>query len=764
MQTSSRPRSLPSAHLWALAGVLVVLASALLLLAADGHRFFLGDTQAAYLGWEYRLGEQLRAGHWPLLDPSSWGGSNPAAEGQWGLFSPLVTGLGLVATVVPNVVVFASVVKITLLCLGCLGGFLLARSYGAAAPLAFVASVVVSQGAMTQFLDLPSWLSGLMIWSLLPWVWWSLRRTALHGASPLGPLAVGYLLVTVGYVYGTLMLIVVLVVCLLDARSSGRREPVLRVLGVGVLCGLVALAVYLPGVLTAHVTIREGGLQLRGKFDSDPLALFTSVLPTVTVPGTTRHLLPYAYTMWLLPALVWVDYGRLRKAWRPVGGLLLFTLVIGLVVSVGPAEVGPLHWPLRLQPFLVQALAVLSAVLLSCYGVRRPSRRRLAVSVGWVVLAAVAGSLRTGGGWVPNLVSMVLVAAGVGGLWWALTHRSRPRCPGRRPGRPAALGLRGAPGCFPGDALAGAEHARRGRRLPATSGHRARGRDGGGGRRGRTRVGPGHRLGAAHRVGVVPEPAPVANIYTTINYRDFHDRYCMDFDGSTCPRLLGTLFSVEPHTGLRRVDLLGISTLVIVRADFPARPDDAASGWRCPRPPRAPSPGAPAARAGAGRPSGPRPARRSRRVRVRPSALRGRPCRSRGRPGGAQHPACRVPTTPHPRRPSTATCCVDCPRPRHGDPCGSPRRPAGGGDRLVAGGRRAAGWGPLEPALRRRGRAAFAAAKPSSPNAHPVRSASAAESSGCSGARIESITLSSIPWATKAVTRSGVPPVLRSTS
>ena len=64
-----------------------------------------------------------------------------------------------------------------LVCIGATGVFALARSYGAAPPLAYVAAVAAPLGGMSQFLDLPSWLAALTIWALLPWVWWALRRT-----------------------------------------------------------------------------------------------------------------------------------------------------------------------------------------------------------------------------------------------------------------------------------------------------------------------------------------------------------------------------------------------------------------------------------------------------------------------------------------------------------------------------------------------------------------------------------------------------------
>ena len=387
--------------------------------------------------------------------------------------------------------------------------------------------------------------------------------------TPLPALVLGYLLVSVGYVFGTIMLIVVLVACLFDCRLSRDVGALKRVLVSGVLLGLVAVTVYLPGVLTAPVTARDerfGGFG--GKFATDPLALLASVLPTAAVPGTASHLLPYAYLAWFLPAAVWLDWGRARREWRPLGGLLLFTAVT-LVVVDGPAQLGPLRWPLRLQPFLVVALVVLLVVAWHRFGLR-PTRRRLVLSLAWVVVAGLLALVRSPSMWVAHLVGgraggrapgAGLVARGPG-----------PARLGRTDGRrPDAGGPRAAARVLPDPALA-----------PAQRPHRPGGLPGGPGRTpwetcsGRLRPTPSSRT-IRRRLdelligsGWYLNDHPIQNTYTAISYRVYKQRYCVYYEGDTCPQLLDTLFTTEPTTGRQRVDLLGVSSLLLIREDFPA--------------------------------------------------------------------------------------------------------------------------------------------------------------------------------------------------
>ena len=82
-------------------------------LLVDHRYFFYGDTPAAYYGWWFHLGDLVRHGQWPVIDPPAWRAGNIAAEGQWGLWSPLLIAIGLVASV-SNMLVVATGVKVAL--------------------------------------------------------------------------------------------------------------------------------------------------------------------------------------------------------------------------------------------------------------------------------------------------------------------------------------------------------------------------------------------------------------------------------------------------------------------------------------------------------------------------------------------------------------------------------------------------------------------------------------------------------------------------
>src|SRR5690606_11117667 len=154
--------------------------------------------------------------------PSRWMAGNYVAEGQWGLFNPVVWLIGLFAASVGDAILVSTVGKIAFLAISSGGVYLLVRSYRGSRPWTAGIAVIVSFTGFTLYIDAASWVTALFVWALLPWVWWGLRRTLLARGNPVVPFVLGYVLITVGYVHGTLMLCVVIAATLLDGALTRR--------------------------------------------------------------------------------------------------------------------------------------------------------------------------------------------------------------------------------------------------------------------------------------------------------------------------------------------------------------------------------------------------------------------------------------------------------------------------------------------------------------------------------------------------------------
>ena len=74
--------------------------------ALGDPRFYLTDDSAAqFLPSWYHLGELLRSGQFPLLDPTLWAGGNIAAEALFGIWNPVLLATMVLVSPMPNLVV-----------------------------------------------------------------------------------------------------------------------------------------------------------------------------------------------------------------------------------------------------------------------------------------------------------------------------------------------------------------------------------------------------------------------------------------------------------------------------------------------------------------------------------------------------------------------------------------------------------------------------------------------------------------------------------
>jgi hypothetical protein len=558
-------RSLLTPRLWALASVLTSVLIALLPLLWARRYYFQGDTQVAYSGWWYELGDHVLHGHIPLLNPQVWESGNYIAEGQWGLFSPLTILVAVVVRLSPNVVAVVILFKFALIMLGALGMYLLLRSYRLTPPVAYVGAVLVGLSGESVYYDWVAWVNGLTATALLPWAWWLTRR-AMGGRNPLPALVLCYLIVSIGYVYAPLYLAVVVIACLVDAAASRNRAAILRVLGIGAFSALVVVTVYLPGVRTAPVTVRSGwDISSSGDFTVGVGDLLTSMLPT-----TNRF-----YLLWCLPLVLWIDWARARTVLREVRGAVVGTAIL-LAWALGPATIGPLRWPGRILPALMVFLVVVLPVVVG-RSVRVPKRRHIVGSLAWLVAATWVVLSQDWSSGDTTLLGAAVVAAAILVLAWALRRRATV----------AALAAGACTVAVFVTQHAVTHAAGNDRHSPArAAGYRTQLASA----RGDVMVIGSYSDASYARPGLAKEllvgstwyrnPAVVQNSYSTIRFRAFNEQFCRQYNGLTCRDLLKQVLAVEPTTGRPWVDLLSISTLVMYRPDFrPARLSRPPAGW-----------------------------------------------------------------------------------------------------------------------------------------------------------------------------------------
>lgn len=553
---------------WGLGAVGAVLAAACIPLLFNPRFYFADDTQAGAYGIWVTIGRDLREGTFPFFEPSRWMAGNYVAEGQWGLFNPLVWLIGWVASGATDAVVVSTVVKLVTLAVAAGGIYLVARSYGARAPWAAAAALLTPLAGFTTYIDAASWVTSLLVWALLPWVWWGLRRTLLHGGNPLVPFVAGYLLVTVGYVHGTLMLCFVIAGVLLEGSLARLWAQTARVLAVGVALGLVAVAVYLPGVLTAPVTARSDDEILNTNFMSPDLSGLATggtplALPWMSGFWAPPVAAPLMYVAWILPLVVLVVPGR---AW-PVLRQMAAAGVLGLAATVltfGPSDMGPLRFPARVLPYLVLVIMVVVVVLLSRASAR-PTRARVWAGAGLVVAGAAFAWFESPNWWkviglgatlamvgvvgsllllrrtrtAPLVATFLVVTAAVG----LAQHHYFPRSPLPDFGLPAdRASYSSALSGVEGDAITVGRPSFEGDWWKDT----------------------------LYANSWYLNDASVVNVYSPVAHEAYSQDLCVDPHGVVCWETAETLFETDPETGVPVADLLSLSAVqVLPRQDVP---------------------------------------------------------------------------------------------------------------------------------------------------------------------------------------------------
>ncbi|HYI51838.1 MAG TPA: hypothetical protein VEX42_09710 [Microbacterium sp.] len=573
--------------LWFAATAVIVLITAIVPLVFNRLHYFVDDTVNGAFGQWFHLGSSLREGRLPLLEPSVWSSGNLAAEGQWGFFNPLIILISVLASFAANAAVFTTIVKIVAIVIGSLGAYVLAREFGARPVFAFAVGSLAPFSGFTTYFDAPSWVTGLFAWSLLTWAWAFVARLARGASGPIPAFVAGYLLISIGYVHGTIAL--ALIIGLTATVRAIRREwrALWRVLLVGVPLGLIAVAVHITSLLTAPVTNRGGSSIFMDQYmtvdlSGAAMSPIATALPQVAAwwwSGLTAPV-PLAYICWALPLVAIVRWRMLLRVNPRLVDVLVGLGVFATFLML-PTVIGPLRYPTRMLPYVA-----LCAILLLAVGLdraRRVSRSRIILA-----FALLAASFFLTWAQVPQYLrryglAAVLAAGGVAVVILILLRIRAAHA------RLLALGTAFAvvgiavftlqqavyPRSIWADEQVPTQIEQLQIQLPEA-------------------VGDTIVVGDPLALEPSPElwretlfanswyvnPQSVVNRYQLLGFNGFNSTLCLGYLGQTCPALAENLFTVRDATGLTLADEIAVDSVQIIKSDETQRYiDDPPSGW-----------------------------------------------------------------------------------------------------------------------------------------------------------------------------------------
>ena len=223
-----------SVNLWrnvwgaAVAG-LIVVAFCLGLLWRDPMVFWNDDYELSILPVFADVARSWSEGHLPLLSPYSWVCNNLAGEFQYGTFSIFINAAIVLIWKFP--LTFpqqAAALSITHLFVLAAGAFLLARDRNLSPALSIFVAVVAALNGWIVCWGATDWFGALGAYTWMPWAWWGLERGLDPGRSRwrfLWPAPFVYLLITGGFPYTVLMLVLLIAWLAIRAMREGPQCP-----------------------------------------------------------------------------------------------------------------------------------------------------------------------------------------------------------------------------------------------------------------------------------------------------------------------------------------------------------------------------------------------------------------------------------------------------------------------------------------------------------------------------------------------------------
>jgi hypothetical protein len=389
--------------LGAIVAGLIVVAFCLILLGHDPLLFWNDDYELSILPVFADISRSWSEGNFPLLSPYSWVCNNLAGEFQYGTFSIFVNAAVVLLWKFP--LTFpqqAAALSIAHLFVLAAGAFLLSRDRKFSIPLSIFVALIAALNGWIICWGATDWFGALGAFAWIPWAWLGLERALDRQRTRwrfLWPAPFVYLVVTGGFPYTVLMLIVLIAWLACRALASGeggRIKSILPMLaGVALGFGLSAPA-WLAILDYAHGSAREQIQPADAHWQwIVPLrALPGFILPCWTVNWadfSTRYL-PHSATELtnglvapaaLIAGFLW----RPRMLIRRLKWDLVLLFVVLLLCMVPTA--GVFRWSFRWLPFFHLALALCAAEVLQ----HRPGKRTASAAVLLLIVVTVPMSI-----------------------------------------------------------------------------------------------------------------------------------------------------------------------------------------------------------------------------------------------------------------------------------------------------------------------------------------------------------------------------------
>jgi hypothetical protein len=417
-------RSTRSEIIGALAAGLIVILFCLILLWHNPLLFWNDDYELSVLPVFADMARSWSEGDWPILSPYSWVCGNLAGEFQYGTFSLFVNAAVVLIWKFP--LTFpqqAAALSIAHLFVLSIGAFLLARDRAISVSLSLFVALIASLNGWIICWGASDWFGALGAFTWLPWAWWGAERALDSRRTKwrfLWPAPFVYLLVTGGFPYTVLMLL--LLIAWLSIKSLVQTRNIFSILPllIGVALGFGLSA---PAWLALLDLVQGSARELQATAAHWQWRVPAAALPGLVLPSWTANWTDFSSRSRphtaaelacglvapaaLIAGLVW----RGRQLVRQIKWELVLLLIVLLVCMIPSA--GLFRWSFRWLPFFHLVLAICAAEVLQ---LKPGSATPATAALGLVALTSVAGLIfHTAGSYA---IPLTWIFIGLAVIWF----------------------------------------------------------------------------------------------------------------------------------------------------------------------------------------------------------------------------------------------------------------------------------------------------------------------------------------------------------
>ena len=340
------------------------------------HRFFYwDDVQQTFAPVFYMIGEELRLGNWPAVTTLLWQGGFLVGEGLYQLFNPIALAIFFFLPYIDEIAFGMALHATIWLMIAASGVYLLALRLGSTPRWALIAGVAYAASPYLVYWLAASWINGAIAYAALPWLLFLLGGQGPSAAAAVGIAFTTFVIAVAGWIhaifavllYGTARIF-------LPSKDVPMRQRV--TFAAALAAGALLAAPQLLTTLTAvDISMRPSNISNSGTHVADLQGIVTAFWPAYVYPMrwfSSEWGPPVYYAAWfLLPAALIAFREKLTSiknaAWLvgPAFALLL--------ASLGPEQLGPSRYPMRLLPAAWCALIPVAATIMSNYRASEPS-------------------------------------------------------------------------------------------------------------------------------------------------------------------------------------------------------------------------------------------------------------------------------------------------------------------------------------------------------------------------------------------------------